>query len=498
MNRKIKLLDCTLRDGGYYTNWDFDKKLVKKYLTYIEQLPIEYIEVGYRSNKDNGYFGEYFYLPIDTLKFIKQHSSKKLAIMLNVKEFYEKQNLDLLNGLDKYINLVRLATDPKKIDIAINLAKKIRKKGFNVAINVMYISSIDEKHIFFKYLDDIQKNVDILNLVDSYGSTYPERLRWLINKIKQKIKIPLGFHGHNNLELAFINSLESIKNGVDFIDSTVLGMGRGAGNLKTELILTHLNSKNIYKIDLNILSKLTEVFKVLLEHYNWGTNLAYIVSGSYSLPQKDVMEYLEINRYSMGGIIKKLKKETIELPLFKSNTFSNNNVIIIGGGKSVKKHLKSIKKFLRNDKLTIIHSTSKYINLLKNINCIQIFAIAGDELNKIDNIPKSITCGVTSPIPIKNNNLKNINCYKLENIDFTKYNDSPLSISLEISKLLNAKKIYLVGFDGYNKLKSKKELYLMNENQEIINNFNRKLIFLTPTNYKNVVQKSIYKVINEY
>ena len=493
----IQILDCTLRDGGYYTNWDFDRELVKKYLEYIEKLPIDYIEVGYRSNINDGYFGEYFYLPIDTLKFIKQNSSKKIAIMLNVKEFYEEQNLDLLDGLNEYISLVRLATDPKRIDIAINLAKEIKKRGFNVAINVMYISTIYENHIFFKYLDDIQENVNILNLVDSYGSMYPEGLRWLINTIKQKIEIPLGFHGHNNLELSFINTLEAIKNGVVFVDSTILGMGRGAGNLKTELILSYLKSKVNYEVDLNVLSKLTELFKPLLQKYSWGTNLAYMVSGLYSLPQKDVMEYLEINRYSMGAIIKKINKETMELPIYKPDSESNG-VIIIGGGKSVEKHLQSIKRFLQKCKITIIHSTSKYIKMFDDIKSTQIFAIAGDEINKIENIPECIDYGVTSPTPIKEDSLRKIDCYKLENIDFTEYKDSPLSISLEISKLLNAKNIYLVGYDGYSGLKSKKDLYLMNENREILNSFNKKLIFLTPTNYKNIIQKSVYRVINEY
>jgi len=492
----IKLLDCTLRDGGYYTNWDFDKKLVKNYLKYAEKLPIEYIEIGYRSNVNNGYFGEYFYLPVDTLKFIKQYSSKKLAIMLNTKEFYEEQNLDLLNELNEYISLVRLATDPKRIDIAINLAKEIRKRGFDVAINVMYISTLDENHIFFSYLQDLQVNINILNLVDSYGSIYPRKLKWLIDKIKQNINLPLGFHGHNNLELAFNNALVAIENGVEYIDSTVLGMGRGAGNLKTELILTHLKSKANYEVNLNVLSKLTELFKPLLQEYNWGTNLAYIVSGSYSLPQKDVMEHLEINRYSMGAIIKKINKEIMKLPIFKPN-FTYNRILIIGGGKSVYKHIQAIKQFVQNFNVIIIHSTSKYIKLFEEVETIQIFAIAGDEINKIDNIPDYIDYGVTSPIPIKEDSLNKYNCYQLENVNFTRYYDSPFSISLEISELLRSEEIYIVGYDGYSELKSKKDLYLMNENQEIINSFNKELIFLTPTNYKNIVQKSIYRMINE-
>jgi len=492
----FKLLDCTLRDGGYYTNWDFDKLLVRKYLESLEKLPVDYIEIGYRSNVNNGYYGEYFYLPVDTLKFIRKSSSKKLAIMLNTKEFYDKQGLGLLDDLSRYISLVRLATDPKKIEVAIKLAKEIRKRGFDVAINVMYISTIDENHHFFNYLDDIQENIDILNLVDSYGSIYPSQLKWLIEIVKDKIKIPLGFHGHNNLELAFINTLEAINSGINFIDSTILGMGRGAGNLKTELMLSYMKSQMNKDVNLNSLSRLIELFNPLLQKYKWGTNLAYIVSGSYSLPQKDVMKYLEINRYSMGAIINKINNESMQLPIYKPEQRSNN-IVIIGGGTTVENNLEGIKKFIKCKKLTIIHSTSKYINFFDDLDVTQIFAIAGDEINKIENIPSYITYGVTSPVPIKEDSLKSIDCYKLKDIDFTKYKDSPLSISLEITNLLGANNIYLVGYDGYNKLNSKKELYLMNENQEIINNYEKKLIFLTPTNYKNIYQKSIYRILNE-
>ena len=238
----IKLLDCTLRDGGYYTNWDFDSNLVLKYLKYMETLPVEYLEVGYRSIENDGYFGEYYYLPLETLQFIKSNSSKKIAIMLNSKEYDNKIDLSLLDNLKDYVDLVRLATDPSKIKVALKLAKEIKKKGFKVAINIMYISKINKNNDFYEYLTTINEHVDILNLVDSYGSIYPEKLKELILEIKCKSNISLGFHGHNNLELAFINTLTAINLGIDYVDSTILGMGRGAGNLKTELILTYLKS----------------------------------------------------------------------------------------------------------------------------------------------------------------------------------------------------------------------------------------------------------------
>ncbi len=490
----IKLLDCTLRDGGYYTSWDFDKNLVREYLNYIEKLPIEYIEIGYRSSLKEEYFGEYFYLPMNTIKFIKDNTSKKLSIMLNVKDCLNVDLKELLGDVKKDIEIIKLAIDPNKIENGLNIAKILKEVGFKVGFNLMYISKIDDNHKIYNYLTKIEEYGDILYLVDSYGAIFPNNLEKLIQNIQKNISLPLGFHGHNNLELAFSNALTAINNDVEYIDSTILGMGRGAGNLKTELFLTYLKNNYNFDIDLNILSKLVELFKPLQDKYKWGTNFAYIVSGSYSLPQKDVMEALEINRYSITSIINKLTNNFDRLPIYQGEK-KFKKALIIGGGESVKNCIEAIKLFLKqNNDIAVIHSTSKYIHLFEDIKNHQIFAISGDEITKLEKLPNNIDFFVTNPNPIKLN-IKDERFYQLESIDFTDIKDSPLSVSLEITNILNIKDIYLVGYDGYNETKNKKELYLMQETQSIIDNFNKKLISLTKTNYKNIVQSSVFGMI---
>jgi 4-hydroxy 2-oxovalerate aldolase len=496
----VKILDCTLRDGGYYTNWDFEKDLTKKYFKYINKLPIEYVEVGYKSALKNEYLGEYYYLPLSTLRRIKRYTSKKLSIMLNAKDCIEIDVEILLKNTKEFISLVRIATDPNAMELSLELAKKIKSLGFDVAINVMYISRIDKNHKFFSYLDGIHDCIDTLNLVDSYGSIYPDELEELIYEVQRKTSIALGFHGHNNLELAFINTLKAIECRAEYVDCTILGMGRGAGNLKTELILTYLKSKKNIRVDLNYLGDLTELFIPLQAKYKWGTNLAYMVSGSYSLTQKDVMDALAIDRYSLSGIVNQLKNdEELTLPLFEFDKVASD-CMIIGGGNSVEKHIEVIVEFLKlNQNTLIVHSTSKHINLFEKLDNIQYLAVAGDELlklHKISSIDKYIL--ESSPRKVNSNVTDKMDFYELEKIDFiSKYSDAPLAISLQISLVIKAKNIYLVGFDGYSELKNKKELYLMQENQEIIDSFISKndLISLTSTKYKNIHQKSIYGVI---
>jgi 4-hydroxy 2-oxovalerate aldolase len=500
LGKEIKVLDCTLRDGGYYTNWDFERELTKKYFGYISQLPIEYVEVGYRSRLKDEYFGEFFYLPLSTLQNIKKYTSKKIAVMLNAKDCDGIDLKDLLSDVKDYVSLIRVATDPKKIEFSIRLAKEIKSLGFDVALNIMYISKIDHNHIFFDFISEINDCVDVLNLVDSYGSIYPHELKNLIKNIQNKANIPLGFHGHNNLELTLANTLESIECGVSYIDSTILGMGRGAGNLKTELLLTYLKSKQNIEVDLNVLGKLTEIFLPLQAKYKWGTNFAYMVSGAYSLPQKDVMEALEIDRYSLTGIVNQIKNNSnIELPIF-SDVRRFDNCLIIGGGQSVACHFEATKEFMnKTQNLLIIHSTSKHIELFKEIDILQYFSVAGDELLKLDDT-KKIDKYILEPSPrkISSNFNDSFNMYELEKIEFiNSYHDSPLTIGLQAGLDIKTPNIYLAGFDGYGELKSKKELYLMQENQAIIDEFVKKkrLVSITATKYKKLEESSVYGMI---
>ncbi len=430
---KVGILDCTLRDGGYYTNWDFDRETIGNYLKYTNDLPIEYIEIGYKSIVKNDYFGEYFYLPLSTLRYIKKQTSKKISIMLNAKDCIGIDLERLFKNTKEHISLVRIATDPSKIESSIELAVKLKKIGFDVALNIMYISQIDKNHKFFDYLDKVEEIIKYLYLVDSYGSIYPDEFERLVGQIQSKTNVALGFHGHNNLELAFANTLKAIESSVQIIDATVLGMGRGAGNLRMELILTHLKLNSNFDVDLNILGKLTETFQDLLYEYNWGTNLAYIVSGGYSLPQKSIMRALDINRYSLSGIVNQLKSiKQISLPIFEPKR-NFDKCIIIGGSKSVMQHIFAIKEYLlKNRSILLIHSTSKYINFFEDIKNNQYFSVAGDELLKINKNIKSIENYILEPSPGKIGlNIPNREFFfELKNIDFIDdYFNSPLTIS---------------------------------------------------------------------
>ena len=506
----MKILDCTLRDGGYYTNWDFDRKLVKSYLSNFEEISIDYLEIGYRNPILDGYFGEYFYCKSETLNFIKSNTSKKLAIILDEKNV-TVQNIDeLLDPCKGIIDMVRIAIDPSNFDRAINLAKIIKQKGFEIAFNLMYMSNWDKFPNLIENFVQLNNLVNYLYLVDSFGGVFPDEVRSTIRKTRKATTVKLGFHGHNNLEMALANTLIAIEEGIDIIDATVTGMGRGAGNLKTELLLTTLDHKFGFDLNYDALSNITGKFQDLQQNYKWGTSLPYMVSGAKSLPQKQVMEWVNKRYYSMNSITRAINNKTVTNN-FKNFDFDLNfdSVVIVGGGGSVFNHKKPILDFLNlnSNNIALIHSSSKNAKIFENIKNKQFFCLVGNEGIRLENVFKDLSkfqgkC-ILPPAPRTMGtyvpDLVVSNTYQLSEISFTNLNiDSHTAIALQTALLINAKTIYLVGYDGYigeHISEHFQELFI--ENSKLFKDISNKLdcISLTESKYNDVIQSSIYKMI---
>ena len=144
----MKILDCTLRDGGYYTNWDFEESTTHTYFASMEKLPIDYIEIGYRSKPMSDYMGKYFYCPIYVIKSIKELSGKKLAVILNEKDVRAEDAEALLKPCQGLIDMVRIAMAPSNFLRALDLAKEVKYLGFELAFNVMYMSTWQNETAF--------------------------------------------------------------------------------------------------------------------------------------------------------------------------------------------------------------------------------------------------------------------------------------------------------------------------------------------------------------
>jgi 4-hydroxy 2-oxovalerate aldolase len=515
-NNMVKILDCTLRDGGYYTNWDFNRSIVDQYIQSTNNLPLDYLEVGYRSIPMGGYLGKYFYSPIYELAYLKNKSNKKLVIILNEKDIRCEHLNDLLGPISGLIDMVRIAIDPEFLGRGILLAEGIKKMGFEVGFNVMYMSKWNQYHGFIKELENIDGIADYFYMVDSYGGVYPNDVIETINLVRSKTNCKLGFHGHNNLELALINTLTAIEHGVEMVDATILGMGRGAGNLKTELLLTALNSKEDLLVDFNSLGTAVYAFEDLLEKYQWGTNLPYMISGSNSLPQKDVMDWVTSRVYSFNSIIQALQnqklkiKDNEQLPTFNPIE-SVNEVLILGGGDSTYEHAQGLIEWIKTKPdLTLIHASSKNAFHFKGLPNNQLFCLVGSEGHRLEKIFQDLgefkglcilpsyprKMGTYIPSRVRNKS------FELDRVDFTKkFTDSHTAMSLQTAISLNAQTVFLAGYDGYqDSLITQIERDLTEENEYLFKLFSELFsqpLSLTPSAYKNVKYASIYSFINE-
>lgn len=510
---EAKLLDCTLRDGGYYTNWDFDDKLVTNYYLAMESSPIEYVEIGYRSFPLEGYLGKYFYCPQFVMAKAKNlMPSKKLVVILNEKDIRKEKVSELLKPCKPYITLIRLAVDPINFDRAVELAKIIKEIGFEVAFNLMYMSKWVEDKSFLSKFSGIEDTVDYLYMVDSYGGVTPEDVKLLASEIRKITNVPLGFHGHNNIELALINSITALENGCSIIDSTIMGMGRGAGNLKTELLLSYFSAKYNLKISFQELSSCVSDFELLHDYHNWGTSLPYMISGVNSLPQKDVMSWVGKRRYTINGIVNALQNQaTINDKKFNKFNFTEKNktAIIIGGGNSAVDHQTAVLKVIEKnpDNYIIIHAGVRHVAHYKDVNIPQYYCLVGNEGLKLKKIFANLnqvksTC-VLPPYPREMgtyipNEIENLTT-ELPEITFTnKFHDSPLAISVQTALELDISKLCFIGFDGYDTNLNTTQLELSQENQYLFDHLpeNISAEFWILTKYRNLKQVSIYSYLN--
>lgn len=506
------ILDCTLRDGGYYTNWDFNGSVVDSYIQAMNNLPIDYVELGYRNKPQKEYQGKFGYCPISVLKHIKENSKKKLAVMLNEKNTVPEDLDSLIKPVVGIVDMIRLAVDPKNLDRAILLANEVKKMGLEVAFNMMYMSKWKQNNGLLENLGKMNGAVDIFNMVDSYGGITPEEVREITSIVKANAPCKIGFHGHNNLQLGLINTITAIECGVDSVDATILGMGRGAGNLNTELLLTYLNKHNGLPVDFNELGDAITAFTPLMEQYHWGTSLPYMISGANSFPQKEVMDWVSNRVYSFNSIVRALdnkidnKVDNAKYPVLDV-TKKYDTALVVGGGASIIGHLDAIKEFLKAYPNTaIILSTARHAKSFLNQEQSIYYCLVGNEGHRLtNNVGKSRfkgtcvlppyprTMGTEVPAFAQNDT------FELSEIEFINdYKDSVTTIALQLAMNLTDGDIFLVGYDGYpGNILSEKEVALTTENNTIFNAFAAvrgcKPKSLTPTTYRTMEVESIYQ-----
>ncbi len=484
----MNVLDCTLRDGGYYTGWNFSKNLFENYLKTISKLNVSIIELGYISDaKDNN--GLFYHLNKEILSKAKSliRKDQKIFAMINFKEIKSVNQLDkLLADKKNILNGVRFAIPPSKIknlSVMINkISRKYKNMSFN--INLMYLSKwIDDERVLKNVLSNVSKNIEILSFVDSYGALVPEQIKkFLINVKSKNLKgLKVGTHFHNNCGLALANSLAAHNCGSEIIDTTFTGMGRGAGNAETELLLANLSSEN-KKISGFELSNLLEIFYEMKKKMNWGSSFAYAFAAMNGFSQSQMMDLIQNKRLDPGTAVKaiantKSQSNAIKFKninkLTKLKNCKKNFPILIGGAPSLLDYGEYFFDKINNNRPIILSGSNALFNFLKlgiKIKNPLLLILSGSEIKKI-NIFK------------KKNIFREINLYGIiaeeeflpKNFNFKNKKNLATSSSIALNPLylvglvlvnLKIKKFYLAFFDG--NPESEKGRIVMSDTQESV------------------------------
>lgn len=535
--RKINILDCTLRDGGYYNNWDFDIEFINDYLLNMAYCGVEYIEIGFRTFASDIYQGSCYYSKDTFLNILNIPKQIKIGVMVNASELLEnnifvQEKLEILfPKQNNKIYFVRIACHIENIEQIGKASIWLKENGYFVIYNLMKITLCSSSKLKEIMITLENYPIDVFYFADSLGDLQIADTISISRDIKINSKKEFGIHSHDNMNNALSNSITALNNGVNWIDTTILGMGRGAGNTQTELLLGYLNSKYTYQYKLiYIVTLINKYFKDLKNKYKWGTNVLYFLSSSFNIHPSYIQEMLTDDRYTDNDILavidylKDIDAKSFNYSILDSaksfykankigkwnpkNLLKGKKLLLIGSGPSVSNHKTIIEHFIEDNKDIIVIALNshniidpKYIYACISCHPVRLLADVDEYLNSnkplivpYSSLPKKVA------LKLKDVNTLDfgINIIKDSFEFYDTYcvvpNSLVLSYSLATATSGEVSSIYLAGFDGYDNKESK--------NNEINNVFkifksntkNIEIMSLTKTKYT-IKTASIYNLI---
>ncbi len=278
----IKVFDCTIRDGGLVNNYHFSDAFVKAHYETCVAAGVDYMEIGKNVSPTIMSVDEYgpwnFCKEEDIRRIVGNNDTDmKIAVMADIGRTLKEE---LIPKSESVVDMIRIATYIHQIPAAIELIEDAHAKGYETTVNIMAISkSFDDE------LDEVlaqlaKTNVDVIYIADSFGSFYPEQIKKLTEKylkVAQENGKKIGIHAHNNLQLAYANTLEAMIYGTSFLDVTISGLGRGAGNCPLELLIGFLKNPK-YKL-MPVLKFIEEFIVPLEKELDWGYSIPYMLTG---------------------------------------------------------------------------------------------------------------------------------------------------------------------------------------------------------------------------
>lgn len=304
---EIKVLDCTIRDGGLMNNHHFTDQIVKVVYDTCVAAGVDYMELGYKSSRKGIKLGEHgcwkYCQEEDMRRIVGDNPTNlKLTVMADAErcDYHE----DIPPSQESVVDMIRVATYINQIPTALDMVKDAHDKGYETTVNLMAVSTVPE-HELEEGLEMLAKSETLaIYVVDSFGALYSERVHSLVKRYLhhcQKSGKQVGVHMHNNMQLAYANTIEGIIGGANFLDATIAGLGRGAGNCPLELLLAFLhNPKYNLRPVLDCVQNHIEPMRAKLL---WGYDLSYLLTGMLNQHPRTAIKFKEAELKGQKGDI---------------------------------------------------------------------------------------------------------------------------------------------------------------------------------------------------
>jgi len=307
----IKVLDATIRDGGLCNNFNFSDEFVTELYKMNVKCGTDYMEFGYKASRSmfkESEFGKWKFCKEEDIRSIvgENPTDLKIAVMADVGRCDFKT--DFLPKSESVIDMVRVACYIHQIPAAIEMIEHFHELGYETTCNIMAVSQASTEQLTQALEMLSETNVDVIYLVDSYGSLFPENAcelaKFYLSAVEGTGK-QIGFHAHNNQNLAFANTIETMSYGVSFLDATVQAMGRGAGNCALELLLGFLKNP---KYNLYHVLRFIEKYMVQLKKDGvvWGFDMQYMLTGQLNRHPREAIEFTTLERTDYSEFYKSL------------------------------------------------------------------------------------------------------------------------------------------------------------------------------------------------
>lgn len=528
------ILDCTLRDGGYYNSWNFPSDLVNNYFIAMSAAGVSVVEVGMRSLINKGFKGAAGYSTDAYLSTLNIPSNLEVAVMVNASELLSHRsindNLSMLFPLcsaDSSINIVRIACHVHEFEKVLPATLWLKDHGYKVIFNLMQIVGRSESEI--KALAKVASHYefDVLYFADSMGSMTPQHCREIIKWLKVYWKGVLGIHTHDNMGLALQNTLAALDEGVLWLDATVTGMGRGPGNARTEELVIEISEYRKSNINLvPLMSIIHNYFELLKNKCRWGSNPYYYLSGKYGIHPTYIQEMLSDSRYDEEDILAVI--ETLRIEGGKSfsaskldiaryfyhgeskghwdphEQFFGRAVVLLGSGPGVAEHRVALESFIRKENpLVMALNTQSVISadlIDLRVACHPLRLLADGAthaklpqplVTPYSMLPEDVKASLGDKLVLDFGLNVQQDTFEFNNVHCTTPTSLVVAYALAIATSGQAQNIYMAGFDGYGADDTRTQE--MKDLLEIYQCHGKSLMLsaITPTSY-GIQRESIY------